>query len=330
MQPFKYLRASDAAQATKAVAKQPATAQFIAGGTTMLDLMKLDVLKPELLIDVSRLPLSEIKAAGGGLLIGAMVRNSTLAEHSLVREHYPILSQALLSGASPQLRNMATVGGNILQRSRCPYFRERSLSCNKRQPGSGCPALEGYSRMHAIFGVSEHCISAHPSDMCVALTALDAILHVQSAQDRQVRKIPIATFYLPPGQHPDEENLLEPGELITAVEIPGSHFSAASHYLKVRDRDSFSFALVSVAACLNIRGGYVQEARIVLGGVATKPWRVEASEVTLIGKRLSPESINEAAEAALAGANVRKHNRFKIELTRRSVVRAIQLAAGAV
>jgi xanthine dehydrogenase YagS FAD-binding subunit len=254
--------------------------------------------------------------------------NSDLAANEIIRERYPILSQALLAGASQQLRNMATVGGNLMQRTRCPYFRDVTLPCNKREPGTGCPAIEGYSRMHAIFGGSDQCIAVMPSDMAVALLALEATIHIRSEQGE--RKVPISKFYLAPGEHPQKETVLEHGELIVHVELPPSKFAKYSHYLKVRDRSSFSFALVSVAACLDINNGQIGNARIALGGAAVHPWRLEKAEKVLIGKTPSAALFAAAAQAAVEGAKPTKYNKFKVELTKRSVERALQIAAGGV
>lgn len=303
-------------------------AHFIAGGTTLLDLMKLDVVQPNKLVDISRMPMTEIKETDDGVLIGALVTNSDLASNPIIKARYSILSQALLAGASQQLRNKATVGGNILQRSRCPYFRDPSMDCNKRNPGSGCPAIKGFSRMHAIVGVSDKCISAHPSDMCVALAALGARIHLQSTAGSRV--VAINEFFLTPENHPEIENVMRSDEIITGVQLPASRFNPEnSHYLKVRDRESFSFAIVSVAACLEIDGTSIKGARVALGGVATKPWFISESD-SLIGKTVDSEIFRDFAEAALKTAQAQKHNKFKIELTKRSIVRALEKAAGVI
>ncbi len=324
MRPFNYIVAADDAVAVNAASRDPAS-KFLAGGTTLIDLMKLNVAQPDQLVDINKLAHSDISSVNGGLLIGALTKNSDVVINAMVQQHFPILAKAILSGASPQLRNMATVGGNIMQRTRCPYFRDVTMPCNKREPGSGCPALTGHNRMHAILGGSDSCIAVHASDMCVALTALDAVLIVKSANGE--RKVPIEKFYLVPGNHPEQENVLNPGELIVAVELPLSKFASRSHYLKVRDRSSFSFALASVAACLSVQHGTVIDARIVLGGVATKPWRCQDSEKILIGKPVSAAAFAQAAAAAVAGAMPHKHNKFKVELAKRSVVRALEIAA---
>ncbi|MBV8886211.1 MAG: xanthine dehydrogenase family protein subunit M, partial [Chroococcidiopsidaceae cyanobacterium CP_BM_RX_35] len=268
MHPFSYTPVTDEQAAIAAVAKR-AQAVYLAGGTTLIDLMKLNVQTPTQLVDINSLPLSKIAVHDKGVRIGAMVSNSDAAHHPLVRHRYPVLSAALLSGASPQLRNMATVGGNLMQRTRCYYFRDPAMPCNKRDPGSGCPAIDGYNRIHAILGTSNHCIATHPSDMSVAMVALDAI--VQTRGPRGERSIPIANFYLLPSNHPEHETVLEHGELITAVDLPDSPFAERSYYLKVRDRASYAFALSSAAVALDIQGGTIRAARIALGGVGTKP-----------------------------------------------------------
>lgn len=324
MRPFSYSRVKDQNEAVGLVAANTA-ASFLAGGTTLIDLMKLEVMEPTTLVDINRLASAQIEPRDGGLIIGALARNSDVAHHQLIQRQYPVLSEAFLSGASVQLRNMATVGGNLLQRSRCAYFRDPTMPCNKREPGTGCPAIDGHNRGHAIFGGSDHCVSVHPSDMCVALLALDAVIHIKGSTGD--RTIPIKEFYREPGDHPEIENQLKNGELIVAVELPPSKFAAHSHYLKIRDRASFTFALVSVAACLDLAQGNVQDARIVIGGVGTKPWRVEASEKALIGKPLTRDTMSAAADAAIKGAQPLKYNKFKIELARRSVIRALETAS---
>jgi xanthine dehydrogenase YagS FAD-binding subunit len=302
--------------------------KFLGGGTNLLDLMKGGIERPLQLVDVTRLPLSDLsELPGGGLLIGAGMRNSDAANHPLVRTRYPLLTQAFLAGASPQLRNMATVGGNLMQRTRCYYFYDTAFSaCNKREPGSGCAALDGYNRMHAILGASPQCIATHPSDMCVALAALEAVVHVRGP--KRVRAIPIADFHRLPGDTPQRDTTLERGELITGVELPASPYAERSHYLKVRDRASYAFALVSVAAALDTTGGTVRSVRIALGGVAHKPWRAMAAEALLVGTRLEPRALQAAGAAAIDGASAYAHNGFKIALAQRAIVRAIQAAAG--
>lgn len=319
MQPFNYTRAREENDAVQAVSTRPQAA-FIAGGTSLLDLMKLDVIKPEHLVDINPLTLTRIETLpDGGLRIGAMVRNSDMAYDATVRSNYPLLSEALLSGASAQLRNMATLGGNILQRTRCQYFRDTTLPCNKREPGAGCSAIDGFNRIHAVLGVSSHCIAAHPSDMCVALAALDAVIHTHGP--RGERNIPFTEFHLLPGDHPERENVLEHGELITAVTLPPLPFAKRSRYLKLRDRASYAFALVSVAAALDLKGKTIRNARLALGGVGTKPWRARDAEHALIGKPASIATYREAAAIALHGARPEKDNAFKVELAKRAIVR---------
>lgn len=320
MYPFSYAQATDEQGAVNAVLPS-SQAAFLAGGTSLIDLMQLEVQRPNQLVDINSLPLAKIEARGEGVRIGALVRNSDLAHDRIIRDRYPVLSQALLSGASPQLRNMATVGGNLLQRTRCYYFRDSATPCNKREPGSGCPAIEGYNRIHAILGGSNNCIATHPSDMCVALAALDAV--VQTRGPKGERSIPLADFYLLPDAHPERETVLEHGELIVAVDLPASPFAARSHYLKVRDRASYAFALASVAAALDIQNGVIKAARIALGGVGTKPWRAYEAEKALVGKPASMATYQVAADAAVQGAKPQKYNGFKVELTKRTVIRAL-------
>jgi len=326
MREFAYQRAEQVEEAI-AAANAPQT-KYLAGGTNLLDLMKGDVERPARIIDINRLPLAEIlELPNGGVRIGAMVRNSDAANHRYIRQHYPLLSQALLAGASAQLRNMASVGGNLLQRTRCYYFYDTAFaSCNKRDPGTGCAARNGFNRIHAVFGASEHCVATHPSDMAVALTALDAIVEVRGSNG--TRRIPIGAFYRLPENIPEIDTTLAPGELIIAVELPPSRFSSHSHYLKVRDRSSYAFALVSVAAAIHQQSGKVVDARIVLGGVAHKPWRVKNAERQLVGGRLEGDTLEAAARASVEGAQPLQHNAFKIDLARRAVIQALQ-AAGA-
>ncbi len=301
MELFSYVRANDPADAIKQ--NQPAGSEYVAGGTTILDLMKLNVMTPNRLVDINHVPLAKIDLIENGVRIGSMVRNSDLAYHAVIRQRYPVLSEALLSGATAQIRNMATVGGNLLQRTRCTYFRETIWPCNKRQPGSGCAAIDGYNRSHAVLGVSDKCIATHPSDMCVALVALDAVILVHGPNGD--RRIPISEFYIPYGEDPAKENVLRPGELITAVELPNMPFFAKSHYLKVRERASFEFALASAAVALEVKGGKISAARVALGGVASKPWRrgsrkgprrVETRKGHLQRSRESRDAGGEAAE----------------------------------
>jgi xanthine dehydrogenase YagS FAD-binding subunit len=327
MQPFRYVQSTSSNEAVASASADPG-AFFLGGGTSLVDLMKLGVLQPEKLIDLNKLPLAEIKEHNGGVLIGALARNSDVAHNRIVKDKYPVLSQALLSGASAQLRNMATTGGNLLQRTRCYYYRNATMPCNKREPGSGCPAVEGYNRIHAIFGGSKHCVAVNPSDMSVALAALDAIIHIEGPNG--TRKVPIAKFYHLPGDHPEQETTLQQGELIVAVEVPACNFANRSTYLKVRDRTSFAFALVSAACALEVQGGVIRNARVALGGVGTVPWRSAEAEQALIGKPAKAETYKEAGKAAVAGAEALKHNGFKIELASRTVARALaRLGEGA-
>jgi xanthine dehydrogenase YagS FAD-binding subunit len=316
MHPFKYLRADNQEHAVKDAASPGA--QMIAGGTTLIDLMRLEIMRPTALVDITGLPLDKIEDQDGGVRIGALARNSAVVADPLIAQRYPVLAEALLSGASPQLRNMATVGGNLLQRTRCAYFRDGVSACNKRKPGSGCAAKEGYTRMHALLGTSEHCIAAHPSDMCVALVALEAVIVTNK------RRIPIAELHALPAATPHVEHALEAGELITAVELPASTVAKRSHYVKVRDRSEFAFALASAAVAVSLAGKTIKESRVALGGVATKPWRSPEAEAVLAGKPLSPALFRQAAEAALAGAKPRMDNTFKVELAKRTIVRALE------
>lgn len=301
--------------------------RFLAGGTNLLDLMKVRVELPVRVIDINRLPLGEVRdTPGGGLMIGALVRNSDCAEHPAVRQRYPLLSQALLAGASPQLRNMASVGGNLLQRTRCTYFMDvGNPRCNKREPGSGCAAREGHHRNHAIVGASRHCVATHPSDMAVALLALEAVVHVRGPEGE--RRIPLGQFHRLPGDTPQVDTNLSAGELILGVELPPGPFARHAHYLKVRERSSFAFAVVSVAAAVDIAEGVVRAARIALGGVAHKPWRVREAEEALVGRPLEEPTLRAAAEACVAGARPLEGNRYKVALARAAVKRAIETAA---
>jgi xanthine dehydrogenase YagS FAD-binding subunit len=317
-------QASDPASAIRLV--QQANTKFIGGGTNLLDLMKGDVEQPLRLVDINHIGLDQItELPGGGLRIGALARNSDTANHALVRSRYPLLTQALLSGASPQLRNMATIGGNLLQRTRCPYFMDTAFAmCNKRAPGSGCGAREGYNRMHAILGASSTCIAVNPSDMNVALAALDAVIQVRGPMGE--RSIPIAEFHRLPGTMPQVDTILQPAELITAVDLPPPAFTRHTHYLKVRERNSYAFALVSSAVALDMDGATVRQARIALGGVAHKPWRVPAAEALLAGQPLDEARCLQAARMLLDGAQAFKDNGFKIRLAERAVVRALREA----
>jgi xanthine dehydrogenase YagS FAD-binding subunit len=323
MQPFLYVHADSPDNAIAAGAR--ADARYIAGGTTLIDLMRLEVMRPAAVVDITGLPLASIEDTGGGLRIGALATNTDVAYHPLVTARFPALSEALLSGASPQLRNMATVGGNLLQRTRCPYFRDGTSPCNKRTPGAGCAALDGFTRSHAVLGTSPRCIASHPSDMCVALVALDAVIHTHGAAGD--RAIPIAEFHTLPGEHPEIESVLAPGELVTHVELPASPLAARSRYTKVRDRASFAFALASAAVALDVRGSTIRDARIALGGVATRPWRAREAERWLTGRTTSLDSFRRAAALALEGAKPSTDNAFKVELARRTIVRALQRGA---
>lgn len=321
MKPFRYERASDASSAIALLAREP-NGVFLAGGTNLVDHMKLGVRQPDLLIDITHLPYDRIEALpDGGLRIGAMVRNSDLAADRTIRVRYPLLAQALLAGASGQLRNLATTGGNLLQRTRCVYFQDVSKPCNKRVPGSGCSAREGYHRDLAILGASEACIATHPSDMAVALAALDATVRVVGA--RGERTIPLVRFYRLPGDEPQRDTVLARDELITSVELPPLAFAACSLYRKVRDRASYAFALVSVAAALDIAGGVVRDVRIALGGVAHAPWRAARAEALLRGAPATEEMFGRAAEAELADAQPLPGNAFKVPLARNTLVRTL-------
>jgi xanthine dehydrogenase YagS FAD-binding subunit len=330
MNEFEFLRATDSQQAVEAGAKSPtaqlgATVRFVAGGTNLVDLMKLHVERPEQVVDINGLPLDKVeRLSGGGLRIGALVRNSDLAHHPDVMRDYAVLSQALLSGASPQLRNMATTGGNLLQRTRCVYFRDIAHECNKRNPGSGCAAMDGHNRMLAILGTSESCIASNPSDMNVALTALEATVQIHGvAGDRTV---PISEFFLLPGDTPNRETILKPGDLITSVTLPAPAPGNRSVYLKLRDREAYEFALASAAVVASVSGGKISRVRVALGGVGTRPWRSSEAEQALAGKPVGTASFREAAEAALRDAKPRSGNTFKVELSKRCLVRALTLA----
>ncbi len=293
----------------------------------MLDLMKLNIETPKQVVDINKLSLYKIEEVpSGGVRIGALVKNSDLSYHPYIIKNFPVLSEALLSGASPQLRNMASVGGNLMQRTRCPYFYNTDFACNKRVPGSGCAAISGYNRMNAVLGTSDKCIATHPSDMCVALAALGAIIHVQGP--KETRTIPFADFHLLPGQTPQLEHNLKPDELITYVELPHLSFAGKSHYLKVRDRASYEFALTSAAVALDIENGTIKGARIALGGVGTKPWRSAEAEQALVGSHANEASYKKAADAALVTAKPNKDNAFKVELAKRTLVRALITVEG--
>jgi xanthine dehydrogenase YagS FAD-binding subunit len=322
---FQYTRASNIADAVRLIAGDPA-AKFIAGGTNLLDLMKEDVERPTQLIDISRLALSDVEEiAGGGLRIGAMVPNSDLAYHPIVAQRYPMLASAILAGASAQLRNMASTGGNLLQRTRCHYFYDPATPCNKRAPGSGCAAIGGHNRMHAILGASDACIATHPSDMCVALAALEAQIRVTGPAGERV--IAFADFHRLPGDRPQQDNTLAHDEIVTAIELPPRGFATHYTYLKIRDRLSYAFALVSVAAGLELDGETIADARLALGGVAHKPWRVPAAEAALRGQPATEASFARAADTMLHGAKGYAHNNFKIACARGATIRALTQAA---
>jgi xanthine dehydrogenase YagS FAD-binding subunit len=325
MRPFKYVRASDPNAAARAVAANPG-AKFLAGGTNILDLMKEDVERPSELVDLTRLKLTDIKVTRGGVSIGALARNTDTANHPLIRQNYPLLTQAIVAGASGQLRNMATNGGNLLQRTRCQYFYDTAMPCNKREPGTGCGALEGLNRIHAILGWSDRCVATYPGDMANALYALDAIVRIRGADGRE-RTIPIGEFHRLPGDTPEKDTNLQHGELITTIELPKSNFAKNSYYLKVRDRASYAFALVAVAAALELDGNTIRQARVVLGGVAHKPWRSRDGEAALAGRPASEESFRQVAERALKDAKPLAHNAFKVELGKRAIVRALMRAS---
>ncbi|MCG5240249.1 FAD binding domain-containing protein [Azospirillum doebereinerae] len=325
MNRFGYTRAGSVAEAIQAFAAHP-DARFIAGGTNLVDLMKYDVETPDHLVDITRLPLDQVEdGTDGALRVGALVGNADLAYDRRVQERFPLLASALLAGASPQLRNMATTGGNLLQRTRCHYFYDPATPCNKREPGTGCPAIQGVNRNHAILGTSERCIATHPSDLCVALAALEATVLVTGPNGD--RRIPFAEFHRLPDDRPEIDTTLAPGELITAVEIPAADFGAHHTYLKLRDRHSYAFALVSVAAGLAMDGGRIVRARLALGGVAHKPWRDPAAEALLSGQPATDDSFRKAADHLLSGAVPRSGNGFKIALARRAIVRALRQAA---
>jgi xanthine dehydrogenase YagS FAD-binding subunit len=328
MNPFIYSRANDAAGAVSAIAAKPQT-KFLGGGTNLIDLMKMGVETPAQLVDINRLPLAQIEELpdGKGVRLGALARNSDVGEHALIKERYPVLSQALLAGASPQLRNMATVGGNLMQRTRCYYFYDPAFpQCNKRSPGSGCGALKGYNRIHAILGQSEQCIATNPSDMSVALAALEAVVRVQGPKGE--RQIAFADFHRLPGSTPNIDTNLQADELIVAVDLPAIPFATRSHYLKMRDRASYAFAIVSVAAALEIDADKkITAVRIALGGVAHKPWRAQKAEEQLVGKIADEKTFRAAADTELAAAKGYAHNSFKIELAKRSIVRALSTIA---
>jgi xanthine dehydrogenase YagS FAD-binding subunit len=325
MKAFSYSRASDVGNAVAEIGQHKG-AKFIAGGTNLIDLMKENVERPNHLVDITRLAMKQIEAApDGGLRLGALVSNTAVAYDPQVEKRYPLLSKAILAGASAQLRNMATVGGNLLQRTRCYYFYDLATPCNKREPGSGCSAINGFNRIHAIVGTSEQCIAVHPSDMCVAMAALEAVVRVNGPGGE--RTIPFAEFHRLPGDTPQIDTNLKADEIITAVDLPAKGFAEHYHYLKVRDRTSYAFALVSVAAALEMEGKTIKDARLAMGGVAHKPWRYPLAEATLRGKEATRENFRAAAEALLKGAKGFGHNDFKIELGKRAIVRALTRAS---
>jgi xanthine dehydrogenase YagS FAD-binding subunit len=324
MKSFKYTRATDAANAVQNVSANSA-AKFLAGGTNLIDLMKEYVERPDELVDITRLNLTQIKSEKGGVSIGALAKNTDTANHPLIRQNYPLLTQAILAGASAQLRNMATNGGNLMQRTRCQYFYDVAMPCNKREPGTGCGALEGINRIHAVFGYTDKCVATYPGDMANALYALDAIVRIKGVNGRE-RTIPVQEFHRLPGDTPEKDNNLNHGDLIVAIEIPKNNFANKSYYLKVRDRASYAFALVSVAAALETKGNQIQQSRIVLGSVAHKPWRSAEAEKALAGKPATEETFRQAAEIAMNGAKPLKHNAYKVELGKRAIVLALQRA----
>ncbi|MBV8764836.1 MAG: xanthine dehydrogenase family protein subunit M [Hyphomicrobiales bacterium] len=322
---FQYARAGDVTDAVRLMTGDP-RAKFVAGGTNLIDLMKMDVERPSMVIDINRLPLKEVEEVpGGGLRIGALVRNTDLAYNALVEERYPVLASALLAGATQQLRNMASTGGNLLQRTRCHYFYDTATPCNKREPGSGCSAIGGRNRMHAILGASDACIAVHPSDMCVAMAMLEAMVRVTGASGE--RAIPFAEFHRLPGETPERDTNLSAGEIITAVELPPRGFARNYTYLKIRDRLSYAFALVSVAAGLELEGGTIKEGHFALGGIAHKPWRDPQAEAALRGQPANAKTFALAADIFLRDAEGYEHNAFKIDLARRCIMRALSQAA---
>lgn len=325
MNNFSYVRASSVQDATQRTAADP-MAVVIAGGTNLVDRLKVFLDQPSQLIDISRLALRQIeRTADGGLRLGALVTNTAVADHPDIRRDYPMLSRAILSGASQQIRNMATVGGNLLQRTRCPYYYDTAFACNKREPGTGCPAVTGINRMHAILGASDQCVAVHPSDMCVALAALEAVVEVEGPQGQ--RQIPFTDFHRLPGTLPQRDTNLEPNELVTAVVLPPVSFARSGVYLKLRDRASYAFALVSVAAAVDLAGDRIQAVRLAMGGVAHKPWRATAAEEFLTGQSADAETFQQAADIALRGAKPLAHNGFKVALAQRAIKRALTVSA---
>ena len=329
MRPFKYSRATEANSAAQMLAANR-NARILAGGTNIIDLMKEDVMRPDELIDITRLNFSQVKSVSdgankGGVSIGGLAKNTDTANHPLIRQNFPLLTQAILAGASQQIRNMATNGGNLNQRTRCSYFYDTAMPCNKREPNSGCAALEAINRMHAIFGWSKECVAVYPSDMAIALAALNAVVKVQKA-DGTERAIPFADYHRLPGDTPQKDNNLNQGEIITAIELPKNNFAAKSYYLKVRDRASYAFALVSVAAALETDGDSVKTVRLSMGGVSHKPWRAMEAEKFLTGKAATEANFKAAAEGEMRNAKPLEHNKFKVELGKRAIVRALMQA----
>ena len=324
MKQFQYLRAATPQNVLEAISN-PNT-KIIAGGTNLVDLMKRGVTAPDKLVDITHLPLKDITATKGGIHLGALALNSTVSENHLVVQKQPLLSMALKAGASPQLRNMATVGGNMMQRTRCTYFFDTTMPCNKREPGTGCGALEGYNRMHAIFGASPQCIAVNPSDMCVALVALDATVIIAGKKGK--RRLPFAAFHRLPDDHPELDNNLGKDEMIIGIELPDNNFAKNSYYLKVRDRQSYAFALVSVAAGLDISNGAIRKARLAMGGVAHKPWRLFEAEKFLEGKTVAEDTFKQAAQIAMQGAKAYEYNAFKLKLAPATIAEALKHAAG--
>lgn len=323
MNDFDYVQAKDVQHAVDTVSAND-SARFIAGGTNLIDLWKYNLTNPALLVDINHLSKLIRELPGGGLRLGAFVTNADTAYHPLVEKNYPLLSKAILAGASPQIRNMATNGGNLLQRTRCYYFYDPGAPCNKRKPGSGCAAISGYNRIHAVLGTSEHCIAVFPSDMCIALAALDAVVNVTGTNGE--RTIPFAAFHRLPGDHPEQDNQLAHGEIITSIDLPANGFAQHYSYLKLRDRHSYAFALVSVATALELDGDTIRAARIALGGVAHKPWRVKEAEEILAGRPATRDSFALAADRILEGAKGYQHNAFKIELAKRAIIRNSMMA----
>ena len=323
MTPFSYSRAQDEMDAIRLAG---GNTKYLGGGTNLVDLMRETIEQPRAVVDVTNLS-NEIQERDGALFIGAAARNTAVAEHEAVRKRYPLLARAILAGASGQIRNMATVGGNILQRTRCAYFYDKeSAKCNKRNPGQGCDAIDGFNRYHAVLGASASCVATHPSDMCVALVALGATVHLKSAIGE--RSLPLTQLHRLPGEHPEIETVLEPGELITGVELPALSFASKSTYRKVRDRSSYAFALISVAAALDVEGGTIRDVRLALGGVAHKPWRAEKAEQILRGNSATREMFRAAVDAEFAAASPLRHNGFKLELGRRTIVAVLEELMG--